>query len=144
MYKLLLSPLSYLYINSCIEFFYFSNTSPCHCDSFHLCWSGLLLHMTNGECCRRPELNRISFTLKEFLKTGHFFPDPFEVVRRTTLFSFPYVVIYTSAFLNVTCPFQAMLVIMPGHCLSNAVAWQRKGKEITLMFMHLRDLSEQQ
>lgn len=77
----------------------------CHCDSFHLCWIGSLLHMTKGECCRGPELNRIPFTLKEFLKTGHSFPPRFEVVRRAILFSFPYVAIHTTAFLNVTCPF---------------------------------------
>lgn len=100
----------------------------CHCDSFHLCWTSLLLHMTKGECCRGSELNRILFDLKEFLKTGHFFPDPLEIVRRATLFSFPYVAIYTSAFLNVTCPFWTMLVIMPKHRLNNAITQQRRGK----------------
>lgn len=37
----------------------------CHCDSFHLCWAGLLLHMTKGECRRASELNRISLYLEK-------------------------------------------------------------------------------
>lgn len=87
--------------------------------------------MTEGECCRGPEPNRIPFALKEFLKTKCFFPDPFEVVSRATLVSFPYLAIYTSASLNVTCPFWTMLVIMPRHCLSNNTLQRRDRKSNT-------------
>lgn len=87
--------------------------------------------MTEGACCRGPEPNRIPFVLKEFLKTEYFFPDPFEVVSRATEVSFPYLAIYTSASLNVTCLFWTMLVVMPGHCLSNNTLQRRDGKSNT-------------
>lgn len=74
----------------------------CHCDSFYLCWTGLLLHMTKGKCCRGPELNRIPFTLKEFQRQDISF---LILLRLEELLCSPYVAIYTSAFLNVNCPF---------------------------------------